>query len=363
MLSLEKILEYLEAKIPITFTIAFSIVALLLGRFLEKVFLPRLQRLAARSRTDIDDIFIKAIRNKITLLLIILAFHLSVYFFHFQQKTEQIITHRILPSLYVAVFILFLQSFLADIVQSTLRSIRGLQLPSTSLFSNIIRIIIISVGFTFILDIWHVSLAPILTTLGVGGLAVALALQDTLANFFAGLQIILSKKVSPGDYVVLDSGQEGFVQDISWRNTSVLSLENNYIIIPNSKLGNAIVTNFNAGTSELILPVRVGVSYDSDLAFVEQITIEVAREILRTVKGGDSSYQPFLNFHTFNNSSIDFTVRLKCIAPQYRFILVHEFIKALHKRYNEVGIVIPFPIRTVYMHQMNAQTISDNREA
>lgn len=356
-MSIQDIVQYIRTEIPFTFSILFALAAYFTGRLLEKLIVPWLQKMAHRSRTDFDDLLVKALRHKLTLVLVVLSFHLSVHLLHFKPAVEATLRQKLLPSFYIAIFTLFAQGFMADLVQNALRSARGLHLPSTSLFSNIIRIILISIGITFILDVWGVSLAPILTTLGVGGLAVALALQDTLSNFFAGVQIILSKKVRPGDYVVLDSGQEGFVQDISWRNTAVLSLENNYIIIPNAKLGSAIVTNFNSGTPELLLPVTVGVSYDSDLEFVEKITKEVAKEVMSSVEGGDPSYEPFMNFHTFNNSSIDYTIRLKCIGPQHRFKLVHAFIKALHKRYGEVGINIPFPIRTVYMHNMasNAQ--------
>lgn len=359
-MSIKEIFDYIRTELPFTLSIAFALLAYFAGRLLERIIIPWLQKLAHKSRTDFDDLLVKALRHKLTLVLVVLSFHLSVHFFHFGTKTESMLKHQMLPSFYIAIFTLFLQGLTADLVQNALRSARGLHLPSTSLFSNIIRVIVISIGITFILDVWGVSLAPILTTLGVGGLAVALALQDTLGNFFAGVQIILSKKVRPGDYVVLDSGQEGFVQDISWRNTAVLSLENNYIIIPNSKLGSAIVTNFNSGTSELLLPVTVGVSYDSDLEFVEKITKEVAKEVMANTEGGDPSYDPFMNFHTFNNSSIDYTIRLKCIAPQHRFKLVHAFIKALHKRYGEVGINIPFPIRTVYMRNLPGNSKADN---
>ncbi|NIK74424.1 small-conductance mechanosensitive channel [Thermonema lapsum] len=352
-MSIKELFEYMRTELPFTLSIALIVIAYFAGRLLERVIIPWLQKLAHKSRTNFDDILVKSLRHKLTWLLVILSFHLSVHFFHFDNETESILRHQLLPSFYIAILTLFLQGLIAELVQNTIRSVPGLQLPSTSLFSNLIRIIVICIGATFILDVWEVSLAPILTALGVGGLAVALALQDTLANFFAGVQIIVSKKVRPGDYVVLDSGQEGFVQDISWRNTALLSPQNNYIIIPNSKLGSAIVTNFNSNTPELLMPVTVGVSYDSDLEFVEKVTKEVAKEVMSTVEGGDPSYEPFMNFHTFNNSSIDFTIRLKCLGPQYRLKLVHAFIKALHKRYGEVGINIPFPIRTVYMRNLS----------
>jgi small-conductance mechanosensitive channel len=85
----------------------------------------------------------------------------------------------------------------------------------------------------------------------VGGLAVALALQDTLSNLFAGLHIIASKKLLPGDYFLLDSGEEGYVQDVNWRNTFIRTLRNNMIVVPNARLASAILTNYYQPSSEM----------------------------------------------------------------------------------------------------------------
>jgi small-conductance mechanosensitive channel len=185
--------------------------------------------------------------------------------------------------------------------------------------------------------------------LGVGGLAVALALQSTLSNFFAGLKILASKQIRPGDYIKLDSGEEGYVVDITWRNIIILTLQNNIIFIPNSKLINSSITNFSMPDKELAVPVNVGISYQSDLKKVEQITKEVAKEVMKEVDGGVPEFEPLIRFHTFGDFSINFTVILRAKEFNYRSFLIHEFIKRLHERYKKEGIEIPFPIRTVYL--------------
>ena len=203
-----------------------------------------------------------------------------------------------------------------------------------------------------------VSIAPLLTTLGGGGLAVALALQDTLSNLFSGIHIIASKQINTGDYIKLDTGEEGYVVDISWRNMSIRELSNNIIIVPNGKVAKTILRNYDLPKQELSLLIPIGVSYSSDLEHVEKITIEVATDVLKTVKGGVPDFEPFIRYHTFGESSIIFNVFLRAKEFSDHFLVKHEFIIKLHKRYKEENIEIPFPIRSIYMKEHNSSAKS-----
>ena len=178
-----------------------------------------------------------------------------------------------------------------------------------------------------------------------------MALQEPLANLFAGFHILMSKQVRPGDYVRLQTGEEGYVMDISWRNTTIRQLPNNVVIVPNSKLASIIVTNYYLPQQEMSVLVQVGVGYDSDLEKVEKVTIEVAKEVMREVPGGVPEFEPFIRYHTFGDFSIDFTVILRAREFVDQYLVKHEFIKRLHRRYQQEGIEIPFPIRTIYMRQ------------
>jgi small-conductance mechanosensitive channel len=117
-----------------------------------------------------------------------------------------------------------------------------------------------------------------LTALGVGGLAVALALQDTLSNLFAGIHIISTRLVLPNDYIRLSTGEEGFCKDINWRNTIIRTMANNENIIPNSVLSSSILTNFSRPEQEINISIPVSVSYESDLSQVEEVCIAVAKK-------------------------------------------------------------------------------------
>jgi small-conductance mechanosensitive channel len=134
-----------------------------------------------------------------------------------------------------------------------------------------------------------------LTALGVGGLTVALALQEPLANFFAGFFITLSGQIRVGDYVKLDSGQEGYVVDFSWRSTRLRMLANNLVVVPNARLAQAIVINHYLPGPDLAVLVEVGVDYRSDLTHVERVVGEIARDVMEHVEGGVPEFNQFID--------------------------------------------------------------------
>lgn len=218
---------------------------------------------------------------------------------------------------------------------------------STSILVTITRVAIVTVGILVILGTLGVSITPALTALGVGGLAVALALQDTLSNLFAGIHVIASKKVKAGDFIAVEGGYEGYVVDVNWRYTAVRQLPNNLIMIPNSKLASSVITNFHRPVREMSFLVEVGVSYGSDLRKVEEVVLDVARLVLRKVPGGKADFEPLVRYHTFDDFSINFTVVLRCLEFVDQYLLKHEFVKSLHERFKEEGVEIPFPIRKV----------------
>jgi small-conductance mechanosensitive channel len=183
---------------------------------------------------------------------------------------------------------------------------------------------------------------------------VALALQPTLENFFSGVQLVIDKPIRVGDYIELESGEQGFVDKIGWRSTWIRMLPNNTVIIPNSALSGSKIINYFYPEKELSVPVDVGVHYDSDLEHVERVTLEVAREVLKTHEWGVSDYNTFVVFHSFGESSIDFTVMLRAKEYFNRFWVKSAFIKALHRRYAEENITIPYPIRALNVSQENA---------
>jgi small-conductance mechanosensitive channel len=328
-------------------SVALILAGFIIGIIIERVLLAKLKGFAKRTSWEGDEIIINAIKG-----LVILWFGLAGIYAAFANLSFNTSIQTIIGKV-VLVAVLFSATLVVSRIVVGFISLHGRKveggIPSASLFTNITRGIIFAIGILIILQSLGISITPLLTALGVGGLAVALALQPTLSNLFAGIQIIVSKQLEPGDYVELDSGEKGYVVDISWRNTSIRELPNNIIVVPNSKLADAIITNYNRPQKKMAVIMQVGVSYDSDLGKVEKVTIEVAKKVVKEVQGGEPKFEPVIRYHTFGDSSINFSVILRVKEFVDQYLVRHEFVKALHKRYNEEGIEIPFPIRTLHM--------------
>jgi len=322
---------------------------LILGIVFEKIILSKLERLSNNTKWEGDEIIINSLRGISIFLFIITGIYIGILNFPLSPSLINII-HKVFVITIILSVTILIARIAVGLIKIQTRNLEGL-LPTTTIFLNLTRIIIFILGFLIIFNTLGISITPILTALGVGGVAVALALQDTLSNLFAGLQIMASRQIKPGDYVKLSSGEEGYVVDITWRNTTIKSLPNNMIIIPNSQLSSSLIVNYYQPDKEVAVLINVGVSYDSDLNKVEQVTIEVAKEVMREVAGGVPSFEPFIRYHTFSDFSIDFTVILRAKEFVDQYLIKHEFVKRLHQRYKSEDIEIPFPIRTVYMKE------------
>jgi len=212
-----------------------------------------------------------------------------------------------------------------------------------------INILILVMSMLILLHHLGIQISPLLAGLGIGGLAVALALQDSLGNFFAGFYTMTERAIKIGDYIETDSGVKGFVKDINWRTTKIQMMNNNMIIMPNSKLSQSIVTNFNSPDNRFSLLVPVGVSYDSDMDKVEKVAIKAAKEVLKELNELPKDSDPLVRYDMFADSSINLNVILRLKNYQNRWVVKHEFMKRLKKEFDKNKIEIPFPQRVVHM--------------
>ena len=233
-------------------------------------------------------------------------------------------------------------------------------ISETSLLTDMVTWSIYIIGLIIILAECGISITPFITAMGVGGMAVALGMQETLASVFAGFTMIFAPQIRNNDFVRLSSGQEGRIVDIAWRYTTIENLEGNTIVVPNKQIASAVLTNYSVPAQDIKVKLQCGVAYDSDLDKVEQVVLEVAQQIQDDVtkdilvsKGkiaedeSVTTADPGIFFHTFGDSAIEFSVTLNCKAFTHQYRMKHEFIKALTKRFREEGIEIPFPIVTV----------------
>ncbi len=347
---MESLMSYwgeLRSSIPLTqFLISLGVIAggTLVGFLFEKLALKRLYHAVARTRWNGDDILVHSLRHVVTIWFALA----SIYFVILRRNIDQTLAGLLKNILLIALLVsiaMVLARIAAGFIRLYFHSVQGL--PSSSLITNLARITIGVLFGLIILQSLGIRITPLLGALGVGGLAVALALQETLANLFAGIVIILSRQLRPGDFVQLDSGDQGYVEDVTWRNTTIRSLPNNMVIVPNYKLSSSIVTNYYQPEQQMSVLINVGVSYESDLEHVEEVTVEVATEVMTEVEGGVPEEEPFIRYNNFGDFSIDFTVIMQTNEVVNQYVIKHEFIKRLHRRYGEEGIEIPFPIRTI----------------
>jgi small-conductance mechanosensitive channel len=328
--------------------LAFVLGGLLSGLLVDRWVVGRARRLAAKTQFQWDDLIAESLSGVPTVWLgaggVYLALNVEGADPLFASTVMTVLTVLLMGSIIIAAM---------RIVGGAVEMVSGKTpdaIKSPTLVVNLARMGVGALGIIIILQNLGIDITPLVTALGIGGLAVALALQDTLGNLFAGVQIILSKQVRPRDYIRLASGEEGWVTDVKGRHTTIQTFpDGNLVVVPNSVLASSIVKNFSMPRKALWVSVDVGVSYDSDLEHVEEVTLTVARELLAEAEGGVPTTEPLVRFHTFADSSVNFEVRMLVRAFREQGPVRHEFIKRLHRRFGEEGIEIPFPIRTVVM--------------
>ncbi|MDE2836033.1 MAG: mechanosensitive ion channel [Chloroflexota bacterium] len=211
---------------------------------------------------------------------------------------------------------------------------------------RVIPLSVYAIGGLIVLDMLGISISPLLGGLGITGLAVALALQPTLSNFFAGTNVLSEGAFSNGDYIELQGGPAGYVQSVGFRSTRIRTWLNNDVIIPNSVLSSSIMVNYSRPDPRMNILVTCGVSYDSDLQRVNDIALEVAREAIAANPEAERE-EPWFGFERFGDSNIDFWVFLQARDRVGSFIVTNDLIKRLHARFKQEGIEINYPVRKV----------------
>lgn len=303
---------------------------------------------AARTATKIDDILITSLRVPIIFWFIILGLDLASKTVPFSDAILKAIDKAMLV-LWITSLTMATASFAINVIKEYAHRF-ATRLAATGVIQTTVGISIYVLGALFILDLLGVSITPIITALGIGGLAVALALQDTLSNLIAGFHITMSGTVRVGDYIKLDSGAEGYVQDVGWRSTTIRQLSNNLVIVPNLKLSQSIITNYHLPIPQLSVLIPFSVSYDTDVDFVEKVVVEEAKAAAEVIPGLLTDPEPFVRFIPgFGESALQFT--LICQVREFvdQYAVQHEIRKRILKRFRKEGIRIPFPTQLIYL--------------
>ncbi len=200
-------------------------------------------------------------------------------------------------------------------------------LMSTSLLSNITQITILLIGGAVVLETVGISISPLLTALGVGGLAIALGLQSTLSNIFSGITLLVSRTINPGDVIEIADDKRGVVQDIAWRTTTLKTATGSMIIVPNATLVNQVIVNYSKPTAATAVSVPLYLPLDSDPTQITRVFEVVVEQVLATCSDWlEPNTTPLVRLGSLNEQGLKVTVTARAANYPSQFRLQHEII-------------------------------------
>jgi small-conductance mechanosensitive channel len=330
----------------------------ILALVVRTIFFRLLHRWAQRTRTATGDLLITALRRPSIFWCIAIGLYFAI---GTSDLPAPYVTYSF-KAIHVLVILsvtLVMANISSQLVTASVQR-AGIAIPVTGLSQAIIKGIVLTIGFLILLGTLGISITPLITALGVGGLAVALALQDTLSNLVAGLHILMERSIRVGDFVKLESGQEGRVSDISWRTTRIQMQPNTVVILPNNKLAQSVLTNYSLPEPRMAMQMPVSVSYASDPNTVERILVEEASAGARDIAGLLPDPAPVARLIPgFGASSLDFTLVCQVRSFEDQPLVQHELRKRIFHRFQQEGIEIPFPVQTVYLKASDPLTRRD----
>ena len=311
----------------------------------EKVFL----RITAHTETDLDDKIVSGLKAPIYYTVIIIgvyaALHnlnLGVSAFYYIDNTLQtaiIIIGAVAAWRIVSILI---DGVVAKFAAKTKSTLDDEMIP---LFKNLSKLVIIFVTIMLVLSAWDIDVTPLLASAGIVGLALAFAAQSTVANLFGGVAVYFDKPFKVGDRIQLETGEIGDVIEIGIRSTRINTLDDTLIIIPNEKIANSKVTNFNQPMPRMNVKINVGVTYGSDVEKVKKALLKAALDapsVLKTPK-------PNVLFMEHGDFALKFVLTAWINAPALKNVVLDEINTEIDREFRKAKIEMAFPTQTVYL--------------
>jgi small-conductance mechanosensitive channel len=324
---------------------AFAFVATLLGTLVVRAALERALRRRMRA-PDALAAFLKAVRAPSLLWAAVLALYVAIEASELPRRITVQLELVFQVALILSVTLTSSGIVTAFIGLASER--RALGGPVTGLAQTAARVTVIVVGVLILLSVLGIHITPILTALGVGGLAVALAVQDSLANLFAGMHLLADQPIRVGDYVKIADSIEGHVVDIGWRSTRVRMLQNTIVVVPNKRVAESVIVNYDMPEPRMALVIPVKVSYRSDPDKVERVLVEEAGRAAAEVPGLLAEPAPFVRLIPgFGDFSLDFSLICQVASFVDQYVVQHELRKRILRRFRAEGLEMPYPTRTV----------------
>lgn len=339
--------EYIQNVYLLAFAyLVFWFLVIRIGTYLiEKVIL----KLTIRTKTNLDDLLIKRSSKPLTVIAILIALKVSVNKLILEEVFMRNVnltldTFILFVALYF-VYVIFNLSFSRVITKIAKKTKSRQNEGLIQLVKSTLKIILVLAGVVYALNIWGIEIGPLLAGIGIGGIAIAFALQSSLGNIFGGISIILDKSVSVGDLVNLEDGTSGKIVRIGVRSTKVRTFDNEIVIVPNSKLADSNIKNIAQPGPKSRVVIPFGVAYGSNIEKVKKV---VLKEI-KTVKGFIDDPSPSVMFLEMADSSLNFKAFFFVESFEQRFGAIDEANTKIYNALNKAKIEIPFPQMDVHL--------------
>jgi len=311
------------------------------------IFMKRFAYAAAKKTwLTLDDRLFPAVRRPIMYIIMVAGLYLAV------MNVSALVPYNsfLIPAIYIMgigfTALLVLRVGNSLLVWYTERRATRYEAVYTEVMPTVQKVWALLVGIVALvmaLGRAGIEISPLITSLGIAGLAVALAFQDMLANFFAGIYLTTNRPIKKGQFIKLDSGLEGYVDTVDWRNTKLKSPGGQMIIVPNIKVSQAVITNFHEPVKSYPFPVSFLVRPDSNLEKIEKIALEVAKDIVKSTPGADGKYPPLFRVNEINEYGVKVSIIVQVDEYSQQYLLKHELLKETLKRFRKENIAISCP--------------------
>ena len=331
--------------VAIIILVVFFILAQITNFLFNKVF----KVLTAKTKNNTDDKIIKILNMPIFYSVVLLGVYQSFNYIGILTKYSDDFS-RIIKSLAVVIWIYAIAK-LVNVIISELGFKFAEKTKSTlddelmPLFQKLSNIIIFFAGIMILLKMWNIDITPLLASAGIAGFVIAFAAQDTLSHLFGGISIYFDKPFRVGDRVQLESGEIGDVLEIGIRSTRIKTFDETVVILPNSKIANSKIINYNQPASKIKEKITIGVAYGSDINKVKKMLLNIAEN----TEGVEEDPEPSVYFTEFLDHALEFVIVTWVDSPKKKFTVKTKINEEIYRRFNEEGIQIPYPTQDIYL--------------
>ena len=322
-------------------------VFLVVFKVFQAVILNRLNALAKRTATDIDDTLIKIVRSVRPSFYIFIALYAALYFLVL-SSTVQSVANAFLIIWIVYQVVVATQILIDYVVKKKLGGEEDKAAENAiSILGLVAKVVLWTLAFLLILSNLGVNITSLVAGLGIGGLAVALALQNILSDLFSSFAIYFDKPFAPGDFIVVGD-KVGVVEKIGIKTTRLRALQGEEIVISNQELTSAQVQNFKK-MEERRVAFSFGVTYETPVALLKQIPALV-ESIISAEK--DARFDR-AHFNRFDDSALTYDVVYYIKNSEYAVYMdTQQSINlAILEQFEALGISMAYPTQTLYIQK------------